>query len=348
MKILSLNVVEFGGLLDKQFDLSEGLNIFEGENEAGKSTLWLFIKFMLYGMPRKGHEERERSVSWRSHRAAGSMRVLHQGEEYRIERSFTEVGRTGNDKLIVYRHATGEIAFADKEPGEVFLGVPREVFESTCGIGQAHLADLGGKKGADAIRNLLSSADEHTDISHIEEKLDKIRVQYRHKNGKGGRLYDLGSALNEARKRLDRAQDTDKSLALLEEKMRRNQVLSAQTEKKLSQVSERLTQLGALELLRRFERLSSEEQKLSAMDDKLEELCRREQKTDRTLVEADVATLRSLRENLCAAKMRAEAQREAMSRAQASVSYDEADAEVGERLEREGGASAVLDAMKSA
>lgn len=346
MKLLELNILEFGGLSDRHIVLSEGLNILEGENEAGKSTIWLFIKFMLYGMPRKGHEERERSVSWRSHRAAGSMRVLHKGEEYRIERSFTESGRTGNDKLTIYRHTTGEPVFYGREAGEVFLGVPREVFESTCGIGQSYLSDLGGKKGADAIRNLLSSADENTDISHIEEKLDKIRVQYRHKNGKGGRLYDLGGSINETKKRWERAQDTEKNLVLLEEKMHRNQALAEQTEQKLSVVSERLAQLGTLELLRRFDRLRGEEQRKTELDEAIEALRRREQKTAHTLCESDVATLRSLSENLRAAKARGEVQREQMRRRFEACSYHEADAEVGERLARDGGAERVLSKMK--
>ena len=43
MRIKELNIIEFGGLCDRRFELSEGLNIFEGNNETGKSTLWLFI-----------------------------------------------------------------------------------------------------------------------------------------------------------------------------------------------------------------------------------------------------------------------------------------------------------------
>ena len=89
MIIKELNVIEFGGLTERRFDLSSGINIFEGDNEAGKSTLWLFIKFMLYGMPKKGHPERERSINRLSHRAAGTMTVAVGGETYRIERSFS-------------------------------------------------------------------------------------------------------------------------------------------------------------------------------------------------------------------------------------------------------------------
>jgi len=346
MKILSLNVVEFGGLSNKQFDLSEGLNIFEGENEAGKSTIWLFIKFMLYGMPRKGHPDRERSVSWRGHRAVGSMRVLHLGREYRIERSFTESGRSGNERMTIYHHASGEIAFPGKDAGEVFLGVPKEIFENTCGIGQMRLSDLGGKKGADAIRNLLSTADETTDITHIEDKLDKIRVQYRHKNGKGGLLYEKSAQINEAKKQWETAIETERRLVLLEEKMKRNQVQSEKNAERLSLVSEQLAQLGTLELLRRFERLRAMQAKEQELDEKLETVKLRAQKTQKELCEADAATLRSIAANLRAAMIRREAQEEQMARIAEHRSYDPADAEVGERLEAEGGALAILARIK--
>ena len=79
MRIKELNVIEFGGLAGRRFELSDGINIFEGNNEAGKSTLWLFIKFMLYGMPKKGHPERERSINRMTHRAIGTMLVSHEG-----------------------------------------------------------------------------------------------------------------------------------------------------------------------------------------------------------------------------------------------------------------------------
>lgn len=346
MKILSLNIVEFGGLSGRQFDLSEGLNLFEGENEAGKSTVWLFIKFMLYGMPRKGHEDRERSVSWRGHRAVGSMRVLFEGQEYRIERSFTESGRTGNERMNIYHHASSELAFVGKEAGEVFLGVPKEIFENTCGIGQMRLADLGGKKGADAIRNLLSSADETTDITHIEDKLDKIRVQYRHKNGKGGLLYEMGAQINDARKQWETAIETERRLCLLEEKMKRNQEQSEKNAERLSLVSEQLTQLGTVELLRRFERLRAMLTQKSELDGRITELKASAQKTPRELCEADAATLRTLAVNLRTAKLREESQKEALAKMAEHRTYDEADAALGERLEAEGGATAILSRLK--
>ena len=37
MKIISLNITEFGGLSDFSLDLSSGLNIIRGDNEAERA-----------------------------------------------------------------------------------------------------------------------------------------------------------------------------------------------------------------------------------------------------------------------------------------------------------------------
>ena len=50
MKILKLNISNFGLLHNKRIELSEGLNLIYGENESGKSTIHSFIKGMLFGI----------------------------------------------------------------------------------------------------------------------------------------------------------------------------------------------------------------------------------------------------------------------------------------------------------
>ena len=61
MIIIELNVVEFGGLKNKKIPLGEGLNVIFGSNESGKSTVMLFIKFMLYGLGAKKTGEPDRA-----------------------------------------------------------------------------------------------------------------------------------------------------------------------------------------------------------------------------------------------------------------------------------------------
>ena len=52
MKICRLRIKNFGKMKDRDFDLSEGIQLFYGENESGKSTIHTFIKGMLFGMER--------------------------------------------------------------------------------------------------------------------------------------------------------------------------------------------------------------------------------------------------------------------------------------------------------
>src|SRR5690625_2917626 len=52
MRFLRAEIYGFGKWIDQSFDFTDGLlTCFYGENEAGKSTLQQFLKFMLFGMP---------------------------------------------------------------------------------------------------------------------------------------------------------------------------------------------------------------------------------------------------------------------------------------------------------
>ena len=52
-----LYIASFGALSDKAYQFSDGVNIVEGANESGKSTICGFIKFMFYGLPSKPEEK---------------------------------------------------------------------------------------------------------------------------------------------------------------------------------------------------------------------------------------------------------------------------------------------------
>ena len=136
MKITQLNISEFGRLKNTQITLDDGINIISGDNESGKSTIMLFIRFMFYGLPKKSQKSnlRERSLSFDTHRAAGSMTVQKDGREYRIER--TEAGTTKvNETRKIIDMQSGELIAG--EPWELFLGVGADVFESSCAVHQA-------------------------------------------------------------------------------------------------------------------------------------------------------------------------------------------------------------------
>ena len=53
MKIKQLDIYGYGKWVNQRFDVDDNLQLFYGQNEAGKSTLQSFIRSMLFGFPTK-------------------------------------------------------------------------------------------------------------------------------------------------------------------------------------------------------------------------------------------------------------------------------------------------------
>ena len=52
MKLERLELWSFGKFHNRTIELSDGINLFSAENEAGKSTIYAFIKSMLFDVER--------------------------------------------------------------------------------------------------------------------------------------------------------------------------------------------------------------------------------------------------------------------------------------------------------
>ena len=93
MKIENLKINAFGNLENKEIDLSDGINIIYGKNEAGKSTLLKFIVNSLYGTSKnkKGREysDYDRYKPWTANDFSGKIKYkLDNGETYEVFREF--------------------------------------------------------------------------------------------------------------------------------------------------------------------------------------------------------------------------------------------------------------------
>ena len=145
MVIQELNIRSFGTLRDRTVSFSRGLNIVEGKNESGKSTLAMFIKFMLYGLSGRASggalTERRRYVNWDSGQASGSMTVADGDRQWRVERTLTLSAREGQRETS---HETVRLIDArtnaplpiDGSPGETLFGVPEAIFLNTVFVRQ--------------------------------------------------------------------------------------------------------------------------------------------------------------------------------------------------------------------
>lgn len=281
MIIESLHIDCFGCLQDFSCTLDPRLNIIEGNNEAGKSTLSAFIRYMLYGFGRAGGNElaeKKKRISWEKGRAAGSMTVRVGERRYLIERSTTLV--TGPRQKDSYRETGSLLDLGNrmplswndqKSPGERFLGVPESVFLSTAFVPQVG-ARVGGTELTEAIENLLFSGDESLNVQRALDKLEGLRRTLLHKSGKGGALSDLTKREAELRLRMEQAEKDNGAIFEKESTLStvRRQYAAAERKREDAELHEK--QENAALLLVSYRRLHEAEDKLAETERALKSL----------------------------------------------------------------------------
>ena len=204
MYISRIHITSFGKLENVDIELSDGINILEGDNESGKTTAAMFIKFVLYGSgTAKSRDsslisDKKRYISWESGSANGYIIAECVSASYKIERvsvlNTDAAGReTYREAAKIIDLATNDVVHKGEVPGEVLFGVPEDMFMNTVFVRQA---DASGTKKPDAsassaIENIMFSADETVDTKKALEKIDAARKMLLHKNGAGGEIFEL-------------------------------------------------------------------------------------------------------------------------------------------------------------
>lgn len=141
MQIKKIQINGFGNLNNKEIELCSGLNIINGKNESGKSTLVDFIKSMFYGINKNkaGSEfsEFERFKPWRDTDFSGKIEYEHDGETYIVTREFSKnncriYDKEGNDITNEFNKDKSRGA----EIGLIHLGIDEDTFVSSSFIRQ--------------------------------------------------------------------------------------------------------------------------------------------------------------------------------------------------------------------
>ena len=225
MYIKELNIKSFGSLTDRVIKLDRGLNIVEGANESGKSTLAMFIKFALYGLSGKaalpdGISEKEHYINWENGMAAGYIIAECRDGEYKIERKIyknSEGGKTVyRESSKITRCDNGEVVKTAKSPGEFFFGFPEKVYLQSAFVKNIDSAKVDGAGLKVALENLMTSGNEEINTKRALERLDAARKLLRHKNGSGGKIYELEEERRLLKESLREAQDVSQKIVELE------------------------------------------------------------------------------------------------------------------------------------
>jgi DNA repair exonuclease SbcCD ATPase subunit len=273
VRLIELELEGYGKLVDRRFSFAPGLTIVSGPNEGGKSTLIDAIVAVLYGPGRK--DEREAKRPWSGGRYRATLRyALHDNREFEIQRDFSKDGRTarvfdrnGNDVTAEYTIAKNVV------PGQILLGVPREVFVNASCVRQqaipiegdhadrisASLARaLDGGPREDAARRALEALDlalrEHvgseraTKNAPLRESLTRARDAQACADTARAAL----RSLMETRERLSAAQaERERLLRQIAEHQRRGRAMrAASLRSRLDQLRKIREEIGALDAVR--------------------------------------------------------------------------------------------------
>ncbi len=210
MKIKYMEIDSFGKIKNKRIDLSKSLNIVEGENESGKSTVMAFVSFILYG----NSPSVSPYVKASSESACGKMYV--ESDKYGdilIERSTSLSGKKNADKVKMLSMPSMKELSVKLSPGEYLLGVGREFFHNTTFVSQSGASEFDGVKTSEALQNMLLSGNEKTSPKKGLQKLDELRKFFKHKKGRGGAIPAKEDEISECETDIRKSEEAKQDLA---------------------------------------------------------------------------------------------------------------------------------------
>ena len=226
MKLIGLHIENFGGLCDYTENFTEGLNVRHHPNGFGKSTLAVFIKAMLYGLPASTkrsliENERKRYTPWQGGVFGGSLDIEVGGESYRIERSFG--AKEAEDTLSVISLRTGgpaDVAWA-AAPGEGLFGVDAAAYERSTYLSQRpeEMTKDGSVSIHTKLNRLVDATDDLSNYDTAMELLEKRRRQLHHLTGGGGEIADTEARIASLDRDIERCYAQRAVLAACRERM---------------------------------------------------------------------------------------------------------------------------------
>lgn len=195
--IEKIDITSFGRLKNVTITPTKGLNILTAPNEAGKSTVAAFIKYIFYGFAggrKQSISENEKLLytPWGKTAVSGGITLVTPNGRFRVERSHS----ANRETLVVYDVNTGKPAFTGMVPGEVFFGIGEESFQKILFFKQLYIPQNGDEALAGQIQNLIFSADEKTNAENTEKKLREARAALKN-NQKRGLIPNLESQLED-------------------------------------------------------------------------------------------------------------------------------------------------------
>lgn len=224
MKLLRLHVESFGALQGFDYDFEDGLNVLHRPNGWGKSTLAVFIKAMLYGLPATTRQsldknERKKYAPWQGGAWGGSLELETTAGRFRIERFFG--AKEANDTFALYDLDTNLPSAAYSERlGEELFGLDADGFERSTYLSQREPDEKASGSITARLGGLLDDAGDLSSYDDAMAALDKRRKFYVMTGGRGA-IAELEQEILDKTAELERCRRVEDAMHAQEDELAR-------------------------------------------------------------------------------------------------------------------------------
>lgn len=180
MRILELEIINFGKFNHKTVTFHDGMNLVYGANEMGKTTLHSFIRGMFFGIEKqRGRAARKDEYSIRepwfhAGQFAGILRFESGGKVFRLERNFYRKEKS----VSLVCETNGEILSVEHGDLQVLMeGMNEDAFRNTVFFNQQSAATDEGlaRELRNYMTNLQNSGDGEMNVSAAIKSLEDQR-----------------------------------------------------------------------------------------------------------------------------------------------------------------------------
>lgn len=244
MKLLRLQIENFGKLQGYTLSFQEGLNTVYAENGFGKSTIAAFIKAMFYGLPAStkrnlDKNERKKYTPWQGGNLGGSLEFESELGRFRIERFFAI--KEASDEFRLFDLSTNKPSDAySADVGIELFGIDAEGFARSAFLSQNGMDNTEENVSVTAkLTGLLEDVNDIGSYDVAMEAIDKRRKVYEVKGGRG-RVSDLNAALVDGRRELERLRECLAQQKTQEQKLEEIRKSISTTEQEFTRLQEQL------------------------------------------------------------------------------------------------------------
>jgi uncharacterized protein YhaN len=190
VRITDVVIEGFGAWSDLKLDhVSEGLTVFYGPNEAGKTTLMEFVRSVLYGYSAERRSRYLPPVA--GGRGGGALDVVGAGGRFTIRR--TPGNLTGDDLGRVEVLSPQGARQGQHILGSLLSGIDEPIFNNVFAVGLRELQELGTLDDTEAAAHLykLTSGLDRVSLIDVMRQLEAARNQILAADGTRSELTEL-------------------------------------------------------------------------------------------------------------------------------------------------------------